>query len=194
MTDTLLPPWQILIFGPQAVGKMTVGRELARLTGARLLYNHMLIDLLTEFFAFGTPPFERLLEETRHRVAEEAAGAGLNLILTGAWAFDDEAVLPIIERWLEAIEAQGASAGFVELRAPLEVRLDRNRSELRRSSKRLDWATDEAVTTLAHAHRWTSDGAFPFPARHLVIENAEVPPGEAAARIVRHFGLRSVEG
>jgi hypothetical protein len=194
MPDRLVPPWQILIFGPQAVGKMTVGRELARRTGARLLYNHMLIDLLTEFFAFGTPPFERLLEETRHRVAEEAAGAGVNLILTGAWAFDDPSVLAIVERWLAAIEARGASAGFVELRAPLEVRLERNRSELRRSSKKLEWATDDAVIELANAHRWTSDGAFPFPEHHLVIENAEVEATAAAARIVAHFGLATVEG
>jgi len=193
MPDSLRPPWQLLIFGPQAVGKMTVGRELARLTGARLLYNHMLIDLLTEFFPFGTPHFERLLEETRHRIAEEAADAGVNFILTGAWAFDDPSVQRIVERWLAAIEARGASFGFVELRAPLEVRLDRNRSELRRSSKKLDWATDEAVTELANAHRWTSDGAFPFPEHHLVIENTEIAPAEAAAQIARHFDLETID-
>jgi len=195
MPDRLAPPWQLLIFGPQAVGKMTVGRELARLTGARLLYNHMLIDLLTEFFDFGTPPFERLLEEARHRIAEEAAGAGVNFILTGAWAFDDPSVLGIVRRWTEAIEARGASFGFVELRAPLAVRLERNRSELRRSAKKLDWATDDAVTALASAHRWYSDASFPYPERHLVIENANVEAVAAAARIVEQFGLeRAPEG
>jgi len=194
MPESLRPPWQILIFGPQAVGKMTIGRELGRLTGGRLLYNHMLIDLLTEFFPFGTAPFERLLEETRHRIAEEAAGAGVNLILTGAWAFDDPSVLAIVQRWVAAIEARGASYGFVELRAPLEVRLERNRSALRRSAKKLEWATDEAVIELARAHRWTSDGTFPYPERHLVIENADVEATEAAARVIERFGLATVEG
>ena len=33
----------IMICGPQAVGKMTVGQELAKLTGYKLFYNHILI-------------------------------------------------------------------------------------------------------------------------------------------------------
>ena len=37
----------ILIFGPQAVGKMTVGQELATLTGLKLFHNHMTIDLVS---------------------------------------------------------------------------------------------------------------------------------------------------
>ncbi|KAA1807131.1 hypothetical protein FXB61_003723 [Bacillus cereus] len=39
----------ILIFGPQAVGKMTVGQELATLTGLKLFHNHMTIDLVSQF-------------------------------------------------------------------------------------------------------------------------------------------------
>jgi hypothetical protein len=33
----------VIIFGPPAVGKMTVGLELERLTGFRLLHNHMTV-------------------------------------------------------------------------------------------------------------------------------------------------------
>ena len=51
----------IILFGPPAVGKMTVGQELSRLTGYPLLHNHMTIDLVTEFFDFGTPQFGRLV-------------------------------------------------------------------------------------------------------------------------------------
>ena len=34
----------VCIFGPPAVGKMTVGRELSRQTGSKLLHNHMTIE------------------------------------------------------------------------------------------------------------------------------------------------------
>jgi len=34
----------VLIFGPQAVGKMTVGQELANLTKLKLFHNHMTGD------------------------------------------------------------------------------------------------------------------------------------------------------
>lgn len=39
----------VLIFGPQAVGKMTVGQELAKITGLKLFHNHMTIDLVNPF-------------------------------------------------------------------------------------------------------------------------------------------------
>jgi shikimate kinase len=36
----------ILITGPQAVGKMTVGQELEKITGLKLFHNHMSIELV----------------------------------------------------------------------------------------------------------------------------------------------------
>lgn len=36
----------VMIFGPQAVGKMTVGKELQKITELKLFHNHMTIDLL----------------------------------------------------------------------------------------------------------------------------------------------------
>ena len=43
-------PKFIQIIGPQAVGKMTVGQELAKITGLKLFHNHMTIDLVSNFF------------------------------------------------------------------------------------------------------------------------------------------------
>jgi hypothetical protein len=43
----------VFIFGPQAVGKMTVGQELAKVTGLKLFHNHMTIDLLEPLFGFS---------------------------------------------------------------------------------------------------------------------------------------------
>ena len=42
----------ILIFGPQAVGKMTVGHELEKIAGLKLFHNHMTIDLVVPFFGY----------------------------------------------------------------------------------------------------------------------------------------------
>lgn len=40
----------IIIFGPHAVGKMTVGQELAKLTELKLFHNHMTIDIVSDLF------------------------------------------------------------------------------------------------------------------------------------------------
>jgi shikimate kinase len=50
----------VILFGPPAVGKMTVGQELANLTGFRLFHNHMTIELTLNFFAFNTKEFAHL--------------------------------------------------------------------------------------------------------------------------------------
>lgn len=42
----------ILIFGPQAVGKMTVGHELEKITSMKLFHNHQTIELLYPYFGF----------------------------------------------------------------------------------------------------------------------------------------------
>lgn len=44
----------ILITGPQAVGKMTIGQELEKLSGLKLFHNHMTIELLHPFFGFDS--------------------------------------------------------------------------------------------------------------------------------------------
>ena len=46
-------PKFIMIVGPQAVGKMTVGQELSKITNLKLLHNHMTIELLTKIFDYS---------------------------------------------------------------------------------------------------------------------------------------------
>lgn len=55
------PPPLVFVVGPPAVGKMTVGRELAARTGLVLFHNHHTIDLVLRFFPYGTPPYQRLV-------------------------------------------------------------------------------------------------------------------------------------
>ena len=43
----------VTIIGPQAVGKMTVGQELAKITGLKLFHNHMTIELVAPFLTMA---------------------------------------------------------------------------------------------------------------------------------------------
>jgi hypothetical protein len=82
-------PTLVFVVGPPAVGKMTVGAALAARTGLKLFHNHRTIDLILPFFAFGSPPFNRLVSEFRQRILEEVASSDLlGLIFTYVWAFD----------------------------------------------------------------------------------------------------------
>ncbi len=42
----------VLIIGNAAVGKMTVGQKLMKMTGLRLFHNHMSIEPIIEIFGY----------------------------------------------------------------------------------------------------------------------------------------------
>ena len=42
----------LFLFGDAAVGKMTVGHELAKITDLRLFHNHMTIEPVIEIFGY----------------------------------------------------------------------------------------------------------------------------------------------
>lgn len=60
----------VLIFGNGAVGKMTVGQELTKITDLRLFHNHMAIEPVLEVFGeFNT----NVIMKIRRVVFEEFA-------------------------------------------------------------------------------------------------------------------------
>ena len=100
----------VFIVGPPAVGKMTVGHELAQRTGLRLFHNHHTIDLVLPFFEFGTPPFSRLVGEFRRRIFEEVAASELpGLIFTYVWAFDDPRDAAAVEEYARRTRRYGSA-------------------------------------------------------------------------------------
>ncbi|WP_040159247.1 ATP-binding protein [Nigerium massiliense] len=165
------------VFGPPAVGKMTVGRAIAARGRFRLFHNHMTIEPLLETFGFGTPAFNTLNEEFRRRVLEEAAANNVELVFTIVWALDADEDRALAESYAEIFAGDVA---FVELRAPLPLRLERNRTDerlLHKASKRdVEWS-DSNVRSLEEEHQMTTEhspGRFAdLLARYpsLVLEN-----------------------
>ena len=47
----------VFLYGPPAVGKLTVAKALARLTGYKVFHNHLTIDLVASILDWGTGPF-----------------------------------------------------------------------------------------------------------------------------------------
>lgn len=125
----------VLIFGPQAVGKMTVGQELAKITGLKLFHNHMTIELLEPFFGFS-PEMWRLANLFRKEIFEAVAKSDLKgLIFTYVWAFDQQEDWDYVDKICDIFESRGAQVYFVELEAGLDERLKRNKTPNRLEHK-----------------------------------------------------------
>lgn len=183
----------IFLFGPPAVGKMTVGQALASQTGLKLLHNHMTIELLLPIFDHGMPQFNRLVQEFRTRIVEEIAQSDLpGLIFTFVWDLDHPGDKALIDGYAEIFRREGGEVYFVELQAPLDVRLERNRTPHRIAHKpsKADLQASEArLLSNEQGHRMNSDGDFFYSDRYLKLENKDLSPEVAAARIREAFGL-----
>ncbi len=187
----------VIIFGPPAVGKMTVGYELAKLTGLKLFHNHMTIDLVLNFFDFDQPQFQRLVSEFRKRIFEEVAESDLpGLIFTFVWALDLDSEREYIERSCDIFRERGADVYFVELEASLPERLRRNESEFRLSQKPPKRDVEKSRERLLEddrKYKLNSDGDFFYEENYLKIDNTNLPADEVARMIVDEFSLPATD-
>jgi len=119
------PPTLVYIYGPPAVGKLTVATELEEQTGFRLFHNHLSIDAVKAVFEFKSPPFKEVIHRLRLDVFETAARHKIDLIFTNnsVWDVPDGRYLfaEFAEEARLRVRAAGGEVLFVQLVAPLEV-------------------------------------------------------------------------
>lgn len=187
----------VVLIGPPAVGKMTVGRALEARTGLPLFHNHMTIEMVLPFFDFGTPEYGRLVGGFRRDLLDEVARSDLpGVIFTYVWAFDLPGDRTFMDEIVGLFARRGGRAVFAELWADQETRLTRDRNPDRlaaKPSKRDAARSREFIVTVDERFRLTSDGDFPYP-DHLRLDVTDLPPEDAAARIADHFGLAAADG
>jgi len=165
----------IFIHGAPAVGKLTVARELSRLTGFPLFHNHLTVDLVSSLFAFGTPAFVSLREQIWLAAFAEAARNDLSLIFT----FNPECTVneEFIRKTIDTVEAAGGRVVFVELTC--------SEDEL---EKRMEQPSRKEFGKLASVdqyHSLKSEGAFEFPklANEISVDTTNQSPAIAAQLI-----------
>lgn len=184
----------ILLIGPQAVGKMTVGKALEERLEARLLFNHETIDLFARFLGYTKDTF-RLSESIRLDLFKAftenpETNATKGIIFTAVAGFDMESDWEVLMNWTSTfLEAEG-KVYFVELEADLSERLERNKGDYRlekKPSKRnLDFSEAELLDSMKK-HRLNSlDGEVTekLPGvPYLRINTTDLSPEETADSI-----------
>lgn len=148
-----------------------------------------MLDLLTSYFAYGTRPFQRLVRTYKRLLLEEAAQGGLDLIITYGWRFDDPADAEVVWHWIQPYVEYGGRVCFVELTAPLDTRLSRNRTENRRRHKETDWSTEEELRQQHATLHQDSGGGIPFDLPFLRIDTEHLSAEATAQRIREHYEL-----
>jgi chloramphenicol 3-O-phosphotransferase len=175
----------LLLYGPPAVGKLTIAKEIARLTGFKLFHAHLTVDLVAAILPRGTPSYRQLVWEIRYAVFAEAARADIDgLIFTMVYRRDQE---PFIARCVELVERFGGNVCLVHVYCHAETLRQRVVREDRKQHGKIT-SVELLNATLSH---WEPQAPFEAATQwdSLSLNTDVLSPGEAARQVMAHYRL-----
>lgn len=190
----------IVLIGAQAVGKMTVGKELEKLIDGKLLFNHQTIDFFAGFLGYSKPAFQ-LSDATRKELFKAFVNNLENnttktIIFTVLIDFDSAYDIEFLQDISTIFLTADQEVYFIELVADLKERLKRNvheeRLKMKPSKRDTKFSKKELLSSAKRNRLESRDHELPalFPkVRHLKINNTNRSPGEVCDRIIHCFDL-----
>lgn len=172
----------VFIYGPPAVGKLTVATELGRITSIAVFDNHLSLDCVLPVFGFGTKSLDKLVERIRVDVLEEAAREGVAVIFTFVYAHPQD--VRYVERLCAAVEAHDGSICLVQLTC------SRDAQEAR--VEHPDRGRRQKIRSVAAIRAWNEQTELfaAIPGREsLTIDTTTLSPTAVAEWIAHHYGL-----
>ena len=180
----------LILIGNAAVGKMTVGQELMKITDLRLFHDHMSIELILDVFGERIGSADRRIREI---IFEEfAKSKGYGLIFTYMCDFNAQEDLDYLNSLCDIFKRENADIYYVELVASQETRLERNKTENRLANKhsKRDIATSEwrLLNADVEGRYVSNEGELTFE-NYMRIDNTRLAPEVVAGIIKERFEL-----
>lgn len=178
----------VIIFGPHAVGKMTVGQELEKLTGLKLFHNHMTIDIVSDLFRNMPQERNRLTTLFRKEIFESFSKSDeYGMIFTYMWALNSKSDWDYINYVEDLFTSIGSQVYYVELIADYDLRIERNKTEnrlLNKPSKRDIKHSEKMFKDLESKYRLNSYDNEIQKENYIKIDNTNLKP-EIVAEMIR---------
>ncbi len=173
----------IIIYGPPAVGKLTVANELSKLTSYKVLHNHLVIDLINSIFDRNDKMFWELIDSYRLDLVEKAAVKKINgLILTTVNIKNQDDLF--IKNLIKINEKNSGKTYFIQLTCDINEIKKRLGAKSRNKYGKL--------TNVKVFEEFISKNevleSIPF-VESLKINNTSISPEETATIIKKHYGF-----
>jgi deoxyadenosine/deoxycytidine kinase len=183
-------PAVVFIYGPMAVGKLTVAKILSKKLGYKLAHNHHLNDFVQEVFERGSYENHAMKDFLRYYLLENIVKAKMNAVTTHSYSHDWISKTGLSDpKYVETLEKKltrfGAKFYPVHLKASNKELLRRVSMKSRKDFRKLK--DKKIMRELALKHDWQSS---PRLKNNLVIDNTNLSPKKVSDMIIEHFKLK----
>jgi shikimate kinase len=182
----------VYLIGHPGVGKYTVGAEIAELTGARLLDNHLVNNPIFAVLPRGAKAdvvatrlaWQRIgeIRELMLRSMEDLAAPDTSFVLTNVINGDDPEDVAVFDRVETVARSRRARFVPVVLRCDIEEQLQRATTTQR--AQRLKWTDREAIREAVGRVRLYE----PVHVNTLRLDTTALSARAAAEAVVAHCG------
>lgn len=181
----------IIIYGPIAVGKLTVAKELAKKIKFKLTHNHLINDLAWSVFTRGEKDTNAIVEKLRYDFYEAAVKYGHDIIITHAFSYNyisgtglkDPEYLKRLEKKLEKA---GANVLCVHLQARTKELFARVKGESRKEHKKL--VNVSILKNLSKEKDWVTTAPVK---NNFIVDTTNLSPKKTTELIIKHYGLKT---
>ncbi|MFA4975774.1 MAG: AAA family ATPase [Candidatus Paceibacterota bacterium] len=172
----------IILYGAPAVGKLTVAKELSKITGFELLHNHLINDLINVAADFGTTEFWKMAHKYRLDIIEQAmVNKRKGIILTFFYAKEADDLY--LKKVIDKAKKHNGKIFFIHLLCEHKELFKRLKHPSRKFFKKLKDV--KKLNEVIKKHEIFSD--VPFKP-NLSIDNTKISPKKVAKLIVEFIG------
>ncbi len=185
-------PTIIFIYGPIAVGKLTVAEILSKKLGYKLAHNHHVNDFVNEVFDRGSHISHVMKEDLRYYLLENVAKDGINIVATHCYSDNFVSTTGLSDpKYIEILEKKIIKLGGkfypIHLRASNKELYHRvSMSSRKKFRKLVSVKIMKKYLTRSGDDHQTS----PKLKNNFIIDNTNILPQKVANMIIKHFKIK----
>lgn len=178
----------VFIYGPPAVGKYTVAKELSAITGYRYFINHQASDAVSSILDFEDNPslFRSVANEVKNLILRKAIELKIpGLIMTFCYSRPDSD--KNLRETLDILEPKGVETFFTRIHCTDEELYRRVQHPSRKQISVKKLTSIEELKKALNQHGFKEEISY---VRNLNIDTTNMPPREVAEKIARHHNFK----
>ena len=182
----------VVIIGPQAVGKMTIGEKLKEKIGYTIMTNHDSIEIAIKIFSSNKDAKLKLKSKIREDVFNICLENNISIIFTFVVDFNTNDDILYLNELKNKFEKTGGHFYLIELEADLQTRLERNKTphrlECKPSKRNMEWSDKELIESMDIYRMNSIKDEIKFE-NYIKINNTNLSPNAVCDIIINKFNF-----